>query len=559
MVRRQATLTDRPGATSRQPSAAPPTPARGWTRQLLWCGAIFALLLIAYWCNGSVLVGNDAKPNVYLPLSLLREGNLSFTPQEVPFMFSWRAKTQAGVQPINFGSWDASMSGYTTRQLVRMGVIYGPKPRYYITQSARNGPDGQPLYVSTFGPGAGLAALPVIAAARALGDVDNDGALMWNAAKLAAAMLVAGSAVFVFATARLYTTPLRSAVLALGYALGTCVWSISSQSLWQHGPNSFFLAMGSYFLLRGRRDGRWVWPLLCGLAYSAAVACRPTSVLVAVAAGAYLLAVSRRQLAMYVLGALPIALALAGYNHYYLGAPWRFGQAQAGRTVAMQKTGSEDLWSTPLLEGAAGLMVSPSRGLLVHSPVVLVAAAGLVLAARRRQWAMLPLLAATAGLWVIAFKWFDWWGGWCYGYRPLVDTMPLLAVLAIPAMDWLFARRWALAGAGVLLGWSVLVQVVGAFAYDVSSWNAGVDRFEVLLPGQKTPAVISDAQRLEEVLARYPGAQVNEIRLDIDEPRNRHRLWSVRNSQILYYLQNFSECCAKRREDSAIWVHQPSG
>lgn len=564
------------GASGQQPR---PVADRAGRLTAAWAAGVFLVLLGAYLANGDFLPGNDAKANVYLPVSLLREGNLSFTPREAPFMFIWQARLPpaSGGAPEDeaflqrwrrfaetawsnrVDGWQQRLIGVSAERLYAWQMLGNPGPMYYIIKSIRNTPDGQPLYVNTFGPGAGLCALPMVAAAELFTDLPADAWTLWYGAKLAAAMLVAGSAVFVFLSARLFTTSPRSAVLALGYGLGTCVWSISSQAMWQHGPNEFFLAMGSYFLLRSRREaGRMLWPALCGAALAAAVACRPTSALAALAVGVYLLVVSRRAMAVYVLGALPIAAALAGYNTYYLGAPWRFGQAAAGQMVALQKTGSPKLWSTPLWEGAAGLMLSPSRGLLVFSPIVLLSVAGLARMWRRSYAPLIPLLAGMLALWVIAFKWFDWWGGWCFGYRPLVDTMPLLAVLAVPALDWLFARRWALAVAAVLLAWSVMVQVLGAWAFDMTGWNLRVVHIEMYLKGQDAPMIISDPDLMEQIIKTREVVRAVPLVRDIDQPKNRHRLWSIKDSQILYSLQRFAAARKQKKEDIRMWLEHPS-
>jgi hypothetical protein len=29
-------------------------------------------------------------------------------------------------------------------------------------------------------------------------------------------------------------------------------------------------------------------------------------------------------------------------------------------------------------------------------------------------------------------KWFDWWGGWTYGYRPWLEAVPVLVLCMIP-------------------------------------------------------------------------------------------------------------------------------
>ena len=217
-----------------------------------------------------------------------------------------------------------------------------------------------------------------------------------------------------------------------------------------------------------------------------------------------------------VRSALPLALAAVAYNAYYFDAPFDFGQLAAGERVAKFKTGSADVWQTPFWLGAAGLLFSPSRGMLIYSPILVAAFAGAVLVwrdARYREMRWLTL--AVIALWTPAFLWFDWWGGWAYGYRPLVDSVPLLAVLCLPALASLFDRPVWRAVFVPLLAWSVLVQGLGAFAYSPWGWNVKV----------------IDSQ----------GNRAN-----VDLPEYRDRLWSFRDWQIAYLIANFQQARAER-------------
>ena len=56
----------------------------GRSRNAAWAAGIVVVLFAIYHLNGDFLPGNDAKPNVYLALSILDEGNLTFTPSEMP-------------------------------------------------------------------------------------------------------------------------------------------------------------------------------------------------------------------------------------------------------------------------------------------------------------------------------------------------------------------------------------------------------------------------------------------------------------------------------------------
>ena len=47
----------------------------------------------------------------------------------------------------------------------------------------------------------------------------------------------------------------------------------------------------------------------------------------------------------------------------------------------------------------------------------------------------------TVLLILVAGKWFDWWGGLTWGYRPIADAAPFLALLTIPIVDRIVASR----------------------------------------------------------------------------------------------------------------------
>jgi hypothetical protein len=307
--------------------------------------------------------------------------------------------------------------------------------------------------------------------------------------------------------------------------------------------------MAIFFLVRRDRDG---W---CGLACGLAVACRPTGVLLTVAIGLFHLLGERRRLLRFVLGGLPVAVLLIAYGWIVFGSPFSLGQLGVGAEVARVKTGSPDLWQTPLYLGALGLLFSPARGLLVYSPVALFGLWGLV-----RVWrdpeakAFRPITVAALAMFLMASKWFDWWGGWCYGYRPIVDMAILLAFLAIPVAEKVRALpilRWSFAG---LFLWSAGVQFLGAYAYDVTGWN-GRYVYDVILPGDQ-PTRTFDAADLAVSFAQERGGRIEPRELSVDSLAHRHRLWSLRDNPISHYWTNLSQARARREKARAQFLRE---
>jgi hypothetical protein len=85
----------------------------------------------------------------------------------------------------------------------------------------------------------------------------------------------------------------------------------------------------------------------------------------------------------------------------------------------------------------AGNLVSPARGLLIFCPLVVLSVAGVVVRWRAGEltafWKALAVLPVLHWIVISAFK--HWWGGDSYGPRFFTDLVPVLVVLALPAVE----------------------------------------------------------------------------------------------------------------------------
>ena len=289
-------------------------------------------------------------------------------------------------------------------------------------------------------------ATPVFAAARALVVLDETGTAL--SGKCAASLFSALAAGIVYlALGRRYPTR-DAAWAAVVFALGTSVWS-TSQALWQHPAAVLFLSLAVLFWLKAD-DGEVAWAARAGLPLALALAARPADVaLVAVLGLAFALRWPR-ELPRLGLWALAPVLFVLAYQWRYFGSPFEHGFS-----------GTLGRFSEPWGQGQLGLLVSPAKGLLVFTPVALVAAVGLVRAFRRGERA----LAGALGLAVLAHltlmgRWTEWHGGECWGPRLMTDALPLLFLFLPEGLSVVGLVGMALA----LL--SIGVQALGAFAYD---------------------------------------------------------------------------------------------
>jgi hypothetical protein len=501
---------------------------------------LFISLVLIYHANWLLVHPGDSPANVYTAMSLVEEGNYLLLPTEAPLMFLWQLHTSKGTSPIAIPEMDEDL-----KALVADGTLTVSGCYPQLVPARLEG-----TYLSTFGGGSATVAAPAYWLATALyPDYRQQPALLWWIGRFVGAVCVAGSGAFLFLYADEHASRWQAMVLSLAYGLGTCVWSTSSQALWQHGPNELFVAAGLYAL---SRSTTWKWsPYWAGLAFSAATWCRPTSAILAAIVFGYLLWVNRPVARQYLIGVLPLAVALAAFNWYHLGSPFRFGQGQMG-DLAIEKAGAAGVFQTPILEGAAGLLFSPARGLFIYSPFLLFGLWGAVHCwfPGGQRW-LRPITVALAVIWAIEFKHFDWWGGWSFGYRHLVDTTVLLCFMMVPLLPRILGQPLLRVACLLLITWSIAVQWLAILAYDVRGWNAR-EEFVITFPSGKQ-AIVEDRELAERLAARDRG-QVQTRSFDIDNPEHRARLWSWRDNQITYLLGHYGQSREERRRGLAIFL-----
>lgn len=268
------------------------------------------------------------------------------------------------------------------------------------------------------------------------------------AGKLSAAFLAAFATSMLAGSFARRTTPAMALGSALLFGLGTSVYS-TAQALWQHPAVLLFLVIAIDALDRLDHDPTAAQgpARLAALSLSLAAASRPAVIPMCGALFIYLLIRARPQAASLLAIACVPAGAVAWYNAAFFGAPWHFGPAAMGGRFFQALPGS-----------LAGLLVSPGRGLLVFTPIALLALWGLVTQGRRSL--ARGLLSATAVHFAFMACWNEWHGGESFGPRLLTDLLPALFFFLPEGL----AR---LPKAGALLGLlSLGIQILGGWTYD---------------------------------------------------------------------------------------------
>jgi len=371
------------------------------------------------------------------------------------------------------GSYDTRPTALAARELLLRGTlalnhVVGATPEFANRWGLVLARDGR--YRSVYSPVA-----PVFAAAIAwpfarLGLLDLRAPLAPGLiAKGAASLLVALSVGVCYLAVRRRVSTGRALLIAAGLGLGTGLWSTASQSLWQ--SESALLGL-SLWVLATAQPGEPTWrrtlTAALGIALAGAARSQLGPALVVLLVGLWW-QWGRAHAAVAAVVVTVAIVPLLVLNRGWFGHPLGPLPALAEVNSQIHRTGATfglhgDAW--------AGLLVSPSRGLLVFSPVVLVAAAGLRPAFRGRWRTPLPWCALALGAqFALYASYAVWWGGHTYGPRYLIDVLPLAAPLAAEGIAEWRLRSWRGAAAAAALAWSIAVAATGAFCYPNDGWN----------------------------------------------------------------------------------------
>jgi hypothetical protein len=321
------------------------------------------------------------------------------------------------------------------------------------------------LFAAVFPNAHHLVEQPVISAFLA-GDLFHGHALveLWTASTLGAITVLLQFKIY-----RRFVDQRAAVLLALLFAFGTSEFSIASRNLFQHGPSILCLSAALYLAIRALDRPAEIQYVSVPLALAFTI--RPSNCVSVAILTVYVAVHYRAYLLRFVLWSLTVAAPFFAYNLATRHSLFQqyYGYASAGRM--------------PPGPGMLMNLFSPSRGLLVFTPLALFTIVGMWLAWRHR-WC-LPLSRYLAAILIVhtLFVAF-YWAGHSYGPRYFTDVSHLLVLFLVPAiLQWrkMVGRGKSLASALFVFAacWSLFVHVHGATSWPAQQWSqfpVGVDQ-----------------------------------------------------------------------------------
>jgi len=336
----------------------------------------------------SILTSSDLVPNTFLPYLIFNGEGFDFS----------------------------SITYYLRR------FDWGNKNQYYIIENEKGKFSAYPVF-------AGLMAFPIYLIPLALGKIasfdyyENLMKIMLLG-RISAIFYSSLSVVLMYyLLKKISSNEVVRILLTIFFAFGTTMWSISSRGMWQHTIIvPIFLVI--LILLINSKKSNFIF-LLIGLLSGLLIITRPTTIIISLFIGLYLLFFQRRYVSSFILGMFPPLLFMFFYNYSFFGGI--FSEGYSSRN---------DLkWTTPILTGMFGQIFAPGKGIFFISPLLLLSFYSIYKIFRDKNFGnennilykflSLSLIAS----YLVYSRWYAWEGGDSFGYRFLTDFLPLMVLL----------------------------------------------------------------------------------------------------------------------------------
>lgn len=384
------------------------------------------------------------------------------------YFFSWFVLYKLGVNSLPIQSEDVVPSIFTSIAIVKDGTFY--LDNYYSMMVGRYPqPDDSSLtpfylrkvgehYLTAFPLMSSLVVVPIFALYMPF-----VGTLSWSdifyLSHLSGSFVLALSSMLIYYlfSKVIKTSEKNSLILTAIYSLATINLSLISQGLWQHGTIQFFLILGIIFWLKEKYFYTFLFLSLAFLS-------RPTAGLVLAIFGIYLLynkILSWKLVKEVSLGILIPLLFFLYYNYAYY-------TDFSNQGYASQISNS---WLGNPPESLIGMWVSPSKGILIYSPIFIFTLIGLWQGFKKNRLVAISFWVILLHTLVLS-KWKHWYGGYGFGYRMASDIIPFFIIPIWYLIEHYYEKVKIKVFAVFVI--SFIIQISGLAFFD-SIWHSAYD------------------------------------------------------------------------------------
>ena len=239
---------------------------------------------------------------------------------------------------------------------------------------------------------------------------------------LLSAITVTISCILIYAICRCYLNYAYSFLITVAFVFGSSIVSTMGTALWNINLEMVFI-LGTLVILarEDQKKTKDLKPVLLGLFLFLAYLCRPTAALFILTTFAYVFLKNRRTfikmaVTFTLLFSLLVLFSMVEFNQF------------------LPDYYKADFLGNPIIKSAVfGSLLSPSRGLLVFSPYLLIPFIGLILYGKQLyKEAFIWFGAIWFALYLAMIsRWSGWGGGYSFGPRLLTDALPALFIITV--------------------------------------------------------------------------------------------------------------------------------
>lgn len=300
-----------------------------------------------------------------------------------------------------------------------------------------------------------------------------------------------------FFLACLYLDDTKSFLISGVTWFGTSFASTTGTALWSHNFATLFALLAIYLSIRSVKTSNFnLWPVIAISLFSCYL-CRPTMMLLSPFLIFYLFLFSKKS-AIYIIALISVFLiAFVGFSFY------EFGQPLPDYYLPQRLSGEH------FVDAIYGNLLSPSRGILVFSPFLLIPLVYFrnVYNSIKNEKSLLILLSWPILHLILISRFPHWWAGWSYGPRLMTDVLPgIFLLIVITASRLNFIKPSTLALVIALSAFSIYINTFqGLFNYYTRLWNAepNIDEYPEYLFDWRFPQFLHNKSRHEERLIEF--------------------------------------------------------
>jgi len=286
-----------------------------------------------------------------------------------------------------------------------------------------------------------------------------------------ASLIVALCAALCFLICRRYVDVREAIIITFIFAFCTSLWSVAGRALWMHGPLMLALLVAIYHITSDRLNKHKVMWL--GLILSFTFIIRPTGLIFFAVFLVYFISTNKKfALTYFISGAVVLGgfflLNLSIYQNILSPYYQYYSNILSG-------SGFPNFF-----EAAAGNLISPGKGLLIFSPVLIFSGIGIYMKIKMKNFSKLDAsLLIIFVLYFIAISFVTkWWDGWSFGPRYISDVLPILIFFLIPYFKYpkffkVSERKALNIALALFVVLSFLIHTRGALSHRIwKEWNA---------------------------------------------------------------------------------------